>query len=239
MTPTTKAKQTAPFPGDLDDNTRRLLSYKQLYTRLYLSRTQTFRLEREGARLLPDAVVTPGTKGWEADRVLQYGINVKRLDENGQPIGGWDEGRPRNRVEDGSLPAMRRLVEERYSAPPKVYLGSAHCSFVYGHTDLSVLFLRKRQGFFPASVLIGDKLLGWDEEEVIKFGKQTGRLAQADCPKLTAWAKRRTTEFGMDPNVAWVVELLGEENLPVWRPAKWDEVNGPGPGEEDEDGDTP
>lgn len=218
MTPTKKtkaaAKPKAPFPGDVDDNTRRLLSYGQLHEALYLSRTQTFRLEREGARLLPDVVVTPGTNGWDADRVLQYGIDTKRLDEEGQPSGGWDEsGRPRVRVEDGSLPTMRRLVEEKYSAPPKVYLGSAHCSYLYGHTELSVLFLRKRGGFIPADVLVGESLLGWDEGQVIKFGRQTGRLK--DPATLRTWAVRRTEEFGLDPNVQWVVDLLGEDNLPV------------------------
>lgn len=224
MSPTTKPKQTAPFPGDINDDTRRLLSYKQLYEGLYLSRTQTFRLEREGARLLPDAIVTPGTLGWEPKRVLQYGIDTGRLDEDGQPAGGWDEGRPRNRVADGTLPAMRRLVEERYSAPPKIYLGSAHCSFLYGHTDLSVLFLRKRGGFIAAHVLIGDKLLGWDEQEVIKFGRQTGRLADPEV--LRRWAVRRTEEFGLDPNVEWVRELLGEDNLPTWTPPEWAQAPG-------------
>jgi len=218
MSPTTKDKQTAPFKGDIGDNTRRLLSYKQIQDRLYLSRTQLFRLDREGARLLPDAVVVPGTLGWDEKRVLQYGIDTGRLAEDGQPAGGWDGDRPRNRVTDGSLPTMRRLVEERYSAPPKVYLGSALCSYVYGHTDLSVLFLRKRGGFFAANVLIGDKLLGWDEEEVIRFGQQTGRLPRTDNTVLKAWAVRRTEEFGMDPNVPWVVELLGEGNLPAWSP---------------------
>lgn len=207
-------KQQAPFPGDVNDDTRRLLSYGQLYKALYLSRTQTFRLERDGARLLPDVVVTPGTNGWDEARVLQYGIDTGRLDENGQPSGGWDErGRPRVRVADGSLPDMRRLVEDKYSAPPKVYLGSAHCSYLYGHTELSVLFLRKRGGFIPADVLVGESLLGWDEGRVIKFGRQTGRLK--DPATLRTWAVRRTVEFGLDPNVEWVVELLGEDNLPV------------------------
>lgn len=227
MSATTKDKQTAPFEGDIGDKTRKLLSYKELEDRLYLSRTQLFRLNREGARLLPDALVVPGTLGWEDKRVLQYGIDTGRLAEDGQPAGGWDGDRPRNRVVDGSLPTMRRLVEEKYSAPPKVYLGSALCSFVYGHTDLSVLFLRKRGGFFPADVVIGGKLLGWDELEVIKFGRQTGRLSDPDT--LKAWAVRRTEEFGMDPNVPWVVELLGEDNLPAWEP-----VAAPGKG-----GDTP
>lgn len=218
MTPTKKTKaalkQEAPFPGDVDDNTRRLLSYGELHKRLYLSRTQTFRLAREGARLLPDVVVTPGTNGWDEARVLQYGIDTQRLDENGEPSGGWDEqGKPRVRVPDGSLPTMRRLVEDKYSAPPKVYLGSAHCSYLYGHTELSVLFLRKRGGFIPAHVLVGDSLLGWDEEEVIKFGRQTGRLK--DPAILRAWAVRRTAEFGLDPNVQWVVDLLGADNLPT------------------------
>jgi predicted DNA-binding transcriptional regulator AlpA len=220
----TTPKKTTPFPGDVDGQTRRLLSYKQLGEKLFLSRTQTFRLEREGARLLPDGIVVPGTKGWDEERVLQYGIDTGRLDENGQPAGGWDEGRPRNRVQDGSLPTMRRLVEDKYSAAPRVYLGSALCSYVYGHTDLSVLFLRKRGGFFAAQVLIGGKLLGWDEAEVIKFGRQTGRLA--DPATLRAWALRRTEEFGMDPRVPWVVELLGRDKLPTWTPPQWMEEVG-------------
>lgn len=222
MTPTKKTKeaaklkQEAPFPGDVNDDTRRLLSYGQLHEALYLSRTQTFRLARDGARLLPDVVVTPGTNGWDAARVLQYGIDTKRLDAEGQPSGGWDDqGKPRVRVPDGSLPEMRRLVEDKYSAPPKVYLGSAHCSYLYGHTELSVLFLRKRGGFIPADVLVGESLLGWDEARVIKFGRQTGRLPKDDPSKLKAWAVRRTKEFGLDPNVDWVIELLGADNLPT------------------------
>lgn len=209
------SKKKAPFPGDIGESTKRYLSYNQLYERLYLSRTQTFRLEREGARLLPDVLVTPGTQGWDEKRALQYGIDTGRLDEAGQPAGGWDGDRPRNRVPDGSLPEMRRLVEEKYSAPPKVYLGSAHCSFLYGLTDLAVLALRRRGAFITASVVVGGQFLGWNELEVIKFGKQTGRLS--DPQTLKNWAVRRTEEFGLDPNTGWVVELLGEGNLPEYR----------------------
>jgi predicted DNA-binding transcriptional regulator AlpA len=207
--------RTTPFEGDIGDATKRFLSYGELHERLYLSRTQTFRLEREGARLLPDVIVTPGTLGWDDARVLRYGVETKRLAQDGQPAGGWDGDRPRNRVEDGSLPEMRRLVEEKYSAPPRVYLGSAHCSYLYGLTDLAVLALRRRNAFIPASVRVGDKFLGWNELEVIKFGRQTGRLS--DPATLRAWAVRRTEEFGLDPNTAWVVELLGEDALPEFK----------------------
>lgn len=203
-----EARKTTPFDGDIGPFTKRYLGYGELQERLYLSRTQTFRLERDGARLLPDVIVTPGALGWDEERVLRYGIDTKRLGEDGQPAGGWDGDKPRNRVEDGSIPAMRRLVEERYSAPPRLYLGSAHCSYLYGLTDLAVLALRRRGAFIPASVRVGDKFLGWTETEVIKFGKQTGRLADPEI--LRAWAVRRTEEFGLDPNVPWVAEVLGE-----------------------------
>lgn len=201
---------------DIGPRTRRLLSYGELQRTLHLSRTQTFRLEREGARLLPDVVITPDTKGWEPERVLRYGVETGRLAEDGSPAGGWDEaGRPRSRVPDGSLPEMRRLVEEKYSGPPKLYLGSSHCSFLYGLSELSVYFLRERGAFIPASVRVGDKFFGWNEEEVIEFGRQTGRL---DDPQiLKNWAVRRTEEFGLDPRTPWVVELLGEDNLPSYR----------------------
>jgi len=96
--------RTTPFEGDIGDNTKRYLSYGELHERLYLSRTQTFRLEREGARLLPDVIVTPGTLGWDDARVLRYGVETKRLAQDGQPAGGWDGDRPRNRVEDGDAP---------------------------------------------------------------------------------------------------------------------------------------
>lgn len=208
-------KQTAPFGGDISTDTKRYLSYSEVQQRLFLSRTQTFRLEREGARLLPDVVVTPGTLGWDAERVLRYGVATGRLAEDGQPAGGWDGDRPRNRVQDGSLPEMRRLVEEKYSAPPRVYLGSAHCSYLYGLTDLAVLALRRRGAFIAATVKVGDKFLGWNELEVIKFGRQTGRLADPDI--LRRWAVRRTEEFGLDPNTPWVVDLLGKENLPEYK----------------------
>lgn len=215
------AKHKTPFPGDVNEETRRYLSYSQLHARLYMSRTQTFRLEREGARLLPDVVVTPGTKGWSEKRVLEYGVDTGRLREDGEPAGGWENGRPVSRVEDGTLPAMRRLVEEKYSAPPKVYLGSVHCSYLYDNTELAVLFLRRRNSFMPAQVLVGERALGWDELEVIRFGRQTGRLD--DPAVLKKWAVRRTTEFGLDPNTPWVVELLGEDNLPTYVPPAWAE----------------
>lgn len=201
-------RKTTPFDGDIGPLTKRYLGYGELQERLYLSRTQTFRMERDGTRLLPDVVVTPGALGWDEERVLRYGIDTKRLAEDGQPAGGWDGDKPRNRVEDGSTPAMRRLVEERYSSPPRLYLGSAHCSYLYGLTDLAVLALRRRGAFIPATVRVGDKFLGWTETEVIKFGKQTGRLADPEILKV--WAVRRTEEFGLDPNVPWVAEVLGE-----------------------------
>lgn len=209
-------RKNAPVRNDIGPKTRHLLGYGELQKALYLSRTQTFRLEREGARLLPDVIITPDTMGWEPARVLRYGVDVGRLAEDGQPAGGWDGDRPRNRVPDGSLPHMRRLVEEKYSAPPKVYLGSAHCSFVYGLGELSVFFLRHRGTFFPASVKVGSKFLGWDEEEVIKFGRQTGRLVDPEI--LRTWAVRRTVEFKLDPRAPWVVKLLGEDNLPAYEP---------------------
>lgn len=198
--------------SDVGPDTQKLLSYREMQERLYLSRTQTFRLERAGARLLPDVMIAPGTSGWKPERVLQYGIDTHRLAEDGQPIGGWDGDRPINRVPDGSLPAMRRLVEEKYSSPPRVYLGSAHCSYLYGLQELAVYFLRKRGAFIPAAVQVGTKFFGWDEEEVIRFGRQTGRLH--DPATLRAWAVRRTEEFGLDPRTPWVVDLLGEDNLP-------------------------
>lgn len=199
---------------EIGPDTQHLLSYRQVQERLYLSRTQTFRLEQEGARLLPDVTITPGTSGWKEERVLQYGIDTQRLSEDGQPIGGWDGDRPINRVPDGSIPAMRRLVQEKYSAAPRVYLGSAHCSFLYGLQDVAVYFLRKRGAFIPASVVVGGRVFGWEEGEVIRFGRQTGRLH--DPQVLKRWAVRRTEEFNLDPNVPWVVELLGEENLPEY-----------------------
>lgn len=220
-----------PFSGDINDQTKRYLSYGELQQRLFLSRTQTFRLEREGARLLPDVIVTPGTMGWDPERVLRYGIETQRLAEDGQPAGGWDGDRPRNRVQDGTLPAMRRLVEEKYSAPPRVYLGSALCSYLYGLTDLAVLALRRRNAFIPASVKVGDRFLGWNEGEVIRFGRQTGRLSDSNV--LKRWAVRRTEEFGLDPNVAWVAEILGDGAiLPVYRLRQ-------AAGEEEAVGDTP
>lgn len=208
------ATDTTPQTSDIGPDTQRLLSYREVQERLFLSRTQTFRLEREGARLHPDVLIAPSTSGWREDRVLQYGIDTGRLAEDGQPAGGWDGDRPLNRVPDGSIPAMRRLVEEKYSGPTRTYLGSTHCSFLYGLQDLAVYFLRKRGAFIPATVLVGDKFFGWDEEEVIRFGRQTGRLH--DPAILKRWAIRRTEEFGLNPDVPWVVDLLGEENLPEY-----------------------
>lgn len=212
------SSKAKPQSSDINPNvTKRYLSYGEIQERLYLSRTQLFRLEREGARLAPDVVVTPETRGWSPERVLKYGIQTGRLDKEGKPAGGWTEdGRPLNRVPDGSIAEMRRLVEDHYSAPPKVYLGSTHCSYLYGLTDLAVYFLRTRGAFIPANVKVGEKFLGWAEDEVILFGKQTGRLD--DPETLRNWAVRRTQEFGMDPNTPWVVELLGADNLPKYEP---------------------
>lgn len=209
-------RKDKPERKDVGPDTRHLLGYGEVHKRLFLSRTQTFRLEREGARLLPDVIIAPGTMGWSAERVLRYGVDTGRLTEDGQPAGGWDGDKPRNRVADGSLPEMRRLVQEKYSAPPKVYLGSSLCSYVYGLGELAVFFLRDRGAFIPASVRVGEKFLGWDEEQVIKFGRQTGRLADPDI--LVKWAIRRTVQFGLDPNVTWVQSLLDEDEMPVYAP---------------------
>jgi len=201
------AQRDRIFQEDVGPQTRSYRSYQELQSRLYLSRTQLFRLDRDGARLLPDVVITPTTLGWSDERILQYGIDTGRLDEHGEPAGGWDGDRPLNRVRDGSLPEMRRLVEQKYSAPPRMYLGSGHCSYVYGHAAPSTFVLRSRGAFIPAAVQVG-RAVGWDEQEVIRFGRQSGRLS--DPATLVQWAARRTEEFGLDPNADWVRELLGD-----------------------------
>jgi predicted DNA-binding transcriptional regulator AlpA len=200
--------------SDIDPHkTRRFLSYREVQAALFLSRTSLFRLRRDRAFPLADVMVTPDTYGWDAERIQLYGLETGRLDERGQPAGGWDDnGRPRNRVRDGALATMQKLVADRFSAPTRVYLGTMHCSYLYGLTDLSVYFLRKRGAFFSADVRIGEKFLGWSETNVIRFGHQTGRLE--DPAVLAAWARRRTEDFGLDPRTPWVVELLGEDNLP-------------------------
>lgn len=200
-------------PTDIGPGTRHLLSYTDLQKKLYLSRTQTFRLEREGARLAPDVMIASGKKGWDPDRVLRYGVDTGRLHPDGSPAGGWDAtGRAINRAPEGSIPEMRRIVEEKYSTPPEVYISPVQCSLLYGLGEINVFFLRRRGTFIPAAVKIG-RDLGWDEKEVIQFGYQTGRLE--DPETLRNWAHRRTEEFGMDPRTPWVVELLGEDNLPT------------------------
>lgn len=187
--------------GDFDPRiTKRYWNHKELAEGLHLSRAHLYRLLEEGHMLGPDVVVAADNLGWDPKRALRFGADTDRLDADGRPIGPQP---------DGGLVKARDLIKTRYGARPRVYLSSWLTSYVYGLDKSTVFFMRKRDTFIPADVLVGRKF-GWSEERIIEYGEQTGRL---DDRKIDAWLLRRSEEFGLSPDIAWVERRVKERPL--------------------------
>lgn len=182
--------------------TRVYWSHMDLAKGLHLSRGHLYRLLDQGQMLGPDIVIAADRFGWDPKRALRFATDADRLDADGRPIGP---------PPDGSLKKAETLVKTRYSRTPDVYLSSWLCSYVYGLQKNAVYFMRSRGGprgaFIPADVKIEPKTYGWSEPRVIEFGEQTGRLDDAG---IDLWVVRRTAEFGLSPDIAWVRKRLAE-----------------------------
>lgn len=178
--------------------TRQLWSHLELARGLHLSRGHLYRLLEQGQILGPDVVIAPESYGWDPMRARRFGVEADRLDADFRPIGP---------PPDGSLAKAATLAKSRYSVTPKLYLSSWMCSYVYGLQKNAVYFMRSRNGFIPADVMIAPKKFGWSETRVIEFGEQTGRL---DDSGIDAWAVRRTAEFGLAPDAGWVQKRVAD-----------------------------
>lgn len=202
--------------GDIGPHTRRLLSYHELCDALHMSRTHLYRLEQDGLRLSADALVLPNSRAWDKERALEFGRDTGRLDKDNQPVATWHpDSSHLPRGANGKWKSLgneqrnRELVVRKYSGGTRVYLGTWHCSMVYGLKNPAVYHLRRRGGFIKADVKVGE-VFGWQEDRVIKFGRQTGRL---DTAKLVSWALRRTELLALDPDVPWVRKLVDDGHL--------------------------
>lgn len=201
---------------DEDQNTRALWSHKELAEGMGLSRGHLYRLLEDGQMLGPDVVVAKDY-GWNPERAKEFGVEAQRLDENGRSLGP---------AGDGDLALAEYLVKSKYGSRPQVYLSSWLASYCYGLTKQAVYFMRKRDGFIPADVALGQgqyRKYGWDESRVIEFGEQTGRL---DDKKIDQWVVRRTKDHGLSPDAPWVGRRLAanpkltsrvERAMEAWR----------------------
>jgi len=193
--------------------TRVFWSHMDLAKGLYLSRGHLYRLLDQGHMLGPDIVIAADRFGWDPKRSQRFGMEADRLDADGRPIGP---------PPDGSLAKAETLVKTRYSRTPDVYLSSWLCSYAYGLKKNAVYFMRSRSAFIPADVKIEPKTYGWSEPRVIEFGEQTGRL---DGDGIDRWVVRRTAEFGLSPDIAWVRKRLAERPAAEGHPSLEDRVN--------------
>jgi hypothetical protein len=178
--------------------TKTFWSHQDLAKGLHLSRGHLYRLLDQGQMLGPDIVIAADRFGWDPKRAQRFGVESDRLDSDYRPIGP---------PPDGSLAKAETLAKTRYSRVPDVYLSSWLASFAYGLKKNAVYFMRQRGAFMPADVKIAPKSYGWSEPRVIEFGEQTGRLDDAGIDR---WAVRRTAEFGLSPDIAWVRKRLAE-----------------------------
>jgi predicted DNA-binding transcriptional regulator AlpA len=194
--------------------TRVFWSHSDLAAGLKLSRGHLYRLLDQGQMLPPDIVIAADRFGWDPKRAQRFGMEADRLDSDGRPIGP---------PPDGSLAKAETLAKTRYSVTPQVYLSSWLCSYAYGLQKNAVYFMRKRGAFIPADVKIEPKTYGWTEARVIEYGLQTGRLDDAG---IDTWLLRRTADFGLSPDIAWVSKRLAarkglsrrlDEALEQWR----------------------
>lgn len=186
---------------DQDDKTRVFWSHKELAQGMGLSRGHLYRLLEEGHMLGPDVVVAKDNLGWDPKRARRFGADADRLDADGNPRG------PSGEV---SLAKAATMVKTTYSKVPQVYLSSWLASYAYGLSKQAVYFMRGRRAFMPADVMVGRGQYckyGWSEPRVIEFGEQTGRLDEAGIDR---WVVRRTEEFGLSPDIAWVQKRLTE-----------------------------
>ncbi|MEV6401074.1 hypothetical protein AB0M39_40930 [Streptomyces sp. NPDC051907] len=187
---------------DEDEHTRTLWSHKELAKGMGLSRGHLYRLLENGHMIGPDVVVAKDNLGWEPKRARRFGADADRLDA---------DGHPRNLpAAEGSLAKAATLVKSTYSVTPSVYLSSWLASYAYGLSKQAVYFMRERNAFIPADVAVGQgryRKYGWAEPRVIEFGEQTGRL---NDDGIDLWVVRRTAEFGLSPDIAWVQQRLAE-----------------------------
>lgn len=180
-------------PSDIDPKfTRSYWNHRQLAQGLGLSRGHLYRLLENGQMLPPDIVVAPENYGWDPGRARRFGADTDRLDADGRPLG---------QAPDGGLAQAEMLIKTRYAVRPKVYLSSWLVSHAYGLGSAAVYFMRKRDNFIPADVVVGQQKMGWSEPRVIEFGEQTGRM---DDAKIDHWAFTRTAEHGLSPDIPWV-----------------------------------
>lgn len=188
---------------DEDEHTRTFWSHTQLARGMGLSRGHLYRLLENGHMLGPDVVVAAGNLGWDPKRAKRFGADADRLDADGNPRGPAGEG---------SLAKAATLVKSTYSVTPSVYLSSWLASFAYDLSKQAVYFMRERGAFIPADVAVGEgryRKYGWSEPRVIEYGEQTGRLNDAG---IDQWVVRRTEEFGLSPDIAWVQKRLAERS---------------------------
>lgn len=130
----------------------------------------------------PDVRVGP-VLGWEPGRVAAFGRAAGLLDSDGQQ-------RPRPPYMQVTAPAGN------WQVPTRDLMGIVHIAQAWGRTPIEVLRLRRQHAAgFPEPVALISDVSGWAEEDIIRFGRQVGKLN----PDGSIVPPRRTTRTLTSP----------------------------------------
>lgn len=164
---------------------------------LHISRNHVARMEKTGLLPTADVWVAKYLRGWEPERILTFGREAEIIDATGNHL----HGPAKTRALKATTAA---LVSEHYSQPTRMYLGTSLIGKLLRLDSFSVYTVRYREQWEAADVQVGTRF-GWDEERVIRFGKQTGRIDEA---RVDQWMVERTAEHGLDPRTDWVLKRV-------------------------------
>jgi hypothetical protein len=182
-----------PVPDVVPGHTRKYLSLTDTANIAHLSRYHLGGLIERGQFPSPDVFIAPIYSGWDGDRVHNFCTEAELIHPDGskykKPSGGNNERKA----------LLQTLVAGPYRTRTRVYLGNTLMAAAYNLRAAALYQARDREKFLPADIVVSTRL-GWDEEEVLRFGQQSGRIDESD---VTKWAVRRTLAWDL-PVTDWV-----------------------------------
>lgn len=106
--------------------------------------------------------------GWNVARVLRYGVEVGRIDDDGVLLLERLKSRPIGRQH-----TRRRAW---WTVEPELLLSVAGVAPMWGTMPGAVRLAVIQGRFIPADVQVGKKTQGWKAERVVEFSRQYGHV---------------------------------------------------------------
>lgn len=166
-------------------------------TILHISRNHVARMEKSGLLPTADVWIAAYLRGWDPYRISRFATEAGLIDADGNKAKG-----------PASSPARKQetkdLITASYSEPTRLYLGTVLVAALLGREYSAVYAARDRDQWESADVQVGTRF-GWDEQRVIRFGQQSGRIGNA---RVDEWMIERTADYGLDPLAPWILERI-------------------------------